>query len=63
MTDRIQLSVADILGPEGAIARRLKGYEERPEQLEMARAVEQAIRDPSGRLAAKIVLSVTAEAP
>ena len=44
MTDRIQLSVADILGPEGAIARRLKGYEERPEQLEMARAVEQAIR-------------------
>ena len=33
----------DILGPEGAIARRLKDrYEHRPQQLEMARAVEEA---------------------
>jgi Rad3-related DNA helicase/REP element-mobilizing transposase RayT len=33
----------DILGPEGAIARRLQDrYEHRPQQLEMARAVEEA---------------------
>ena len=32
-----------ILGPEGAIARRLQDrYEHRPQQLEMARAVEEA---------------------
>jgi ATP-dependent DNA helicase DinG len=33
-----------ILGPEGAIARRLPGYEPRPEQLRMAEAVAGAIR-------------------
>ncbi|HEV2294212.1 MAG TPA: helicase C-terminal domain-containing protein, partial [Tepidisphaeraceae bacterium] len=33
----------DILGPQGAIARRLQDrYEHRPQQLEMARAVEEA---------------------
>ncbi len=32
-----------ILGPDGAIARRLASYESRPEQLEMARAVALAI--------------------
>src|SRR3954462_12628027 len=33
----------DILGPEGAIARRMgDAYEHRPEQLEMAAAVEEA---------------------
>lgn len=37
------LSAADILGPEGSIARRLKDYEDRPQQLAMAQAVEQAI--------------------
>ncbi|GAB6164647.1 helicase C-terminal domain-containing protein [Thermostilla marina] len=37
------LHVSEILGPEGAIARRLAGYEHRPEQLQMAEAVEQAI--------------------
>ncbi|QDT70305.1 putative ATP-dependent helicase DinG [Planctomycetes bacterium MalM25] len=38
------LTTADILGPEGAIARRLKDYEDRPQQLAMAEAVERAIR-------------------
>jgi len=37
------LSVADILGPEGAIARRLQNYEQRPQQLAMADAVAKAI--------------------
>ena len=36
-------TLLDILGPEGAIARRLGDrYEHRPQQLEMARAVEGA---------------------
>jgi ATP-dependent DNA helicase DinG len=34
---------AEILGPSGRIAARLAGYEQRPEQLEMARAVADAI--------------------
>jgi ATP-dependent DNA helicase DinG len=37
------LSVADILGPGGLIARRLPHYEQRPQQLAMARAVAEAI--------------------
>jgi len=36
------MQITEILGPEGLVARRLKSYEERPEQLEMARAVEEA---------------------
>lgn len=36
-------SVADVLGPGGVIARRLPGYEPRPEQLAMAEAVETAL--------------------
>jgi len=36
-------SVADVLGPNGVIARHLSGYEPRPEQLSMAEAVEQAL--------------------
>ncbi len=36
---------ATILGPDGAIARRLPSYESRPEQLAMSRAVAQAIAD------------------
>lgn len=43
MTDPVY-SASDVLGPQGAISRRLSGYEARPEQLEMACAVEQAIR-------------------
>jgi ATP-dependent DNA helicase DinG len=38
-------SVADILGPDGAIARHLPSYEPRPQQLEMAEAVARAIQD------------------
>ncbi|MEN0110889.1 MAG: helicase C-terminal domain-containing protein, partial [Planctomycetota bacterium] len=38
------LAATDILGPGGAIARRLPHYEDRPEQLAMAEAVERAIR-------------------
>lgn len=34
---------SDILGPQGRIAARLSGYEHRPQQLEMADAVERAI--------------------
>jgi ATP-dependent DNA helicase DinG len=33
------LSIEDILAPGGLISRRLSGYEDRPQQLEMARAV------------------------
>src|SRR3982751_6919657 len=39
-------TLVDILGPEGAIARRLaEKYEHRPQQLEMAAAVEAAFTD------------------
>ena len=38
-------SVRDLLRPDGAVARRLDGYEERPQQLELATAVESALRD------------------
>ena len=44
MTEAIQ-SVADILGAGGAIARRLRDYEPRPEQLTMAMAVESALQN------------------
>ena len=37
------LAAADILGPEGSIARRLANYEQRPQQLAMAEAVANAI--------------------
>jgi len=35
----------DILGPGGLIARRMPGYEERPQQLDMAVAVTGAFDD------------------
>ncbi len=38
------LSPAEILGPEGRIAARLKNYEHRAEQLAMAEAVDAAVR-------------------
>jgi ATP-dependent DNA helicase DinG len=38
-----EIAVADILGPAGAIARRLAHYELRPQQLAMAEAVAAAI--------------------
>jgi ATP-dependent DNA helicase DinG len=37
------MSTASILGPGGAIAQRLGNYESRPQQLDMAAAVEEAI--------------------
>ena len=40
------LTPADILGPAGRIAARLPNYEQRPEQLQMARAVAEAIAAP-----------------
>jgi ATP-dependent DNA helicase DinG len=40
------MNVREILGPEGLIARRLRAYEHRPQQLEMAEAVAQAIARP-----------------
>jgi ATP-dependent DNA helicase DinG len=39
------IAVADVLGPEGSIARRLSHYEERPQQLAMAEAVAAAIAE------------------
>jgi ATP-dependent DNA helicase DinG len=39
------MSHADVLGPDGAIARRLTNYEARPQQLEMADAVAWAIAE------------------
>jgi ATP-dependent DNA helicase DinG len=41
-----QLDPTPILGPGGAVARRLRGYEVRDQQLEMARAVARAIEGP-----------------
>ncbi len=37
------LDVASILGPEGRIARRLERYEQRPQQLQLAEAVANAL--------------------
>jgi ATP-dependent DNA helicase DinG len=37
------MSLEAILGPDGAIARRLQNYEQRPQQVEMAQAVAHAI--------------------
>jgi ATP-dependent DNA helicase DinG len=41
-----QLDPASILGPGGAVARRLPAYEHRSQQLEMAQAVAHAIERP-----------------
>jgi ATP-dependent DNA helicase DinG len=40
------MSIAGILGPDGVIARRMPRYESRPQQLEMAEAVADAIAAP-----------------
>ena len=45
MAAETSLTVSDILGPEGAIARRLEKYEDRPQQLAMAEAVAHAISE------------------
>jgi len=39
------LDVSEILGENGRIARRIKNYELRPQQLELAQAVADALRD------------------
>lgn len=39
----MSLGVNDVLGDNGSIARRLKNYESRPQQMEMATAVQNAI--------------------
>jgi ATP-dependent DNA helicase DinG len=39
----LTLTVTSVLGEDGCIARRLASYEHRPQQLEMAEAVEEAI--------------------
>ncbi|MFY9343420.1 MAG: helicase C-terminal domain-containing protein [Planctomycetota bacterium] len=43
MTDG--LDVQSLLGPDGPVARRLEGWEARPQQVQFARAVEQALAD------------------
>ena len=40
------MSIASLLGPGGAVAQRLGNYEPRPQQLEMAEAVAQALAGP-----------------
>jgi len=42
-----KISVEAVLGSEGSISRRLSNYESRPQQIDMANAVESAIRDES----------------
>ncbi|HKI38074.1 MAG TPA: helicase C-terminal domain-containing protein [Gemmataceae bacterium] len=39
------MSITSILGPDGSIAQRLPNYEPRPQQLDMAEGVAQAIAD------------------
>src|SRR5438067_1624141 len=39
------MSIQEILGPGGAVARRLPNYETRPQQIDMAEAVADAIAD------------------
>jgi hypothetical protein len=45
----VPLDVVNLLSPDGAIARRLSEFESRPQQVEMAAAVERAL-DQQGRL-------------
>lgn len=45
VTKECLLDVASILGPQGRIAKRLSHYEHRPQQLQMAQAVQDALRD------------------
>ncbi len=51
--DQDGLDASALLGPEGLIARRFEGYEYRPQQVEMAVKVQQALRE-------KFVLAVEA---
>src|SRR6266511_532296 len=42
---RAQATIAEVLGPEGRLARALPGYEHRADQLAMAHAVERALAE------------------
>lgn len=44
-----RVDVVNLLSPDGAIARRLTGFESRPQQVEMAAAIERTL-DQRGRL-------------
>ncbi len=48
---RVRLDVRGILGPDGALAAALPGYEFRPSQLELAEAVTQALDEGHALLA------------
>ena len=41
------LTVEDILGPDGLIAKRIPGFEHRPQQIEMAEAAASAMAGPN----------------
>jgi ATP-dependent DNA helicase DinG len=41
------LDIANLLSPDGAIARRLSDFESRPQQAEMAMAVQRAMESKS----------------
>ena len=41
------LTVEDILGPDGLIAKRIPGFEHRPQQIQMAEAVASAMGAPN----------------
>jgi len=43
-TESANLTIDDILGPDGRIAARLEGYEDRPQQVRMAKGVASAIQ-------------------
>jgi len=43
----VSLNIAQFLGPDGPVARRLQGYEVRPQQIEMAEAVDRALDNRS----------------
>ncbi|MEK6233309.1 MAG: hypothetical protein N2C14_01205, partial [Planctomycetales bacterium] len=45
LAENLNLSSADVLGPQGRIAARLPNYELRPQQLAMAEAIERAFAD------------------
>jgi ATP-dependent DNA helicase DinG len=47
----VTLAVDEVLGADGLVARRLPGWELRPEQLELARAIERALAERGSLLA------------
>ena len=43
----MSIDISTLLGPDGPVARRLDNYEVRPEQIQMAQAVETAFDNKS----------------